>query len=209
MPGMPDLGDVSWPPDPIRTDRLLLRRTEARDRDSYIDLMCSADVYRYLGGPHSRERVERGAPEVPGNRPGVFAVEADEAFLGAVTVDRRDAERPGHIAADGNELELGYLFSPTYWGRGYATEAVMVVLDWIDEVLPEEPIVLCTQTANQAALRLATRVGFQEVERFIEFDAEQWFGARQSRGRRTTCHARRSAVCSTVADRRRYDAPLR
>ena len=149
MPGMPDLGDVSWPPDPIRTDRLLLRRTEARDRDSYIDLMCSADVYRYLGGPHSRERVERDAPEVPGNRPGVFAVEADEAFLGAVTVDRRDAERPGHIAADGNELELGYLFSPTYWGRGYATEAVMVVLDWIDEVLPEEPIVLCTQTANR------------------------------------------------------------
>jgi RimJ/RimL family protein N-acetyltransferase len=43
--------------------------------------------------------------------------------------------------------------------------------------------VLCTQTANTASVRLAARLGFRETERFMEFDAEQWFGARRPPGR--------------------------
>ena len=37
---------------------------------------------------------------------------------------------------------------------------------------------LCTQTANDRSMRVAERLGFVEVERFEEFDAEQWFGVR-------------------------------
>ncbi|MEJ7755969.1 MAG: hypothetical protein WKF83_06160 [Nocardioidaceae bacterium] len=40
-----------------------------------------------------------------------------------------------------------------------------------------EPVVLCTQSANTASVRLAQRLGFVEVERFEEFGAEQWFGS--------------------------------
>jgi len=168
---MADLGDVPWPPDPIETKRLLLRRTEARDRDGYIELMCSDDVHRYLGGPLPRENVERALPEVPGNRPGVFTVEADGAFIGTVTVDRRDPDRPGHLRTQGNEVEVGYMFLPTFWGNGYATEAVAAVLEWIEHVLPEEPVVLCSQSVNDASVRLAARLGFVEKERFVEFGA--------------------------------------
>ncbi|GGN81519.1 hypothetical protein GCM10011579_068190 [Streptomyces albiflavescens] len=35
---------------------------------------------------------------------------------------------------------------------------------------------LCTQTANDRAMRLAAKLGFTEVERFEEYGAEQWFG---------------------------------
>ncbi|WP_394361882.1 hypothetical protein [Amycolatopsis sp. SB7-3] len=37
-------------------------------------------------------------------------------------------------------------------------------------------MVLCTQTANDPSMRLAAKLGFIEVERFEEYDAEQWFG---------------------------------
>lgn len=176
--GVGDLADVPWPPDPIVTERLLVRRTEAGDRSRYIDMLCSDEVHRYLGGPRPRDELEHAAPEVPGNRPGVFTVEADDALIGTVTVDRRDPHRPGHLRAGGNEVEVGYLFLPHFWGNGYATEAVAAVLEWIARVLPEEPVVLCTQLANCASVRLAARLGFVETERFIEFDAEQWFGSR-------------------------------
>lgn len=178
MRGMADLGEVPWPPDPIETRRLTLRRTEAGDRDGYIALMCSDEVQRFLGGPRQRENVERAVPQVPDNRPGVFAVEADGLFIGTVTVDRRDPDRPGHLRTQGNEVEVGYLFLPVFWGNGYATEAVAAVLGWIEHVLPEEPVVLCTQSANDASVRLAARLGFVETERLVEFDAEQRFGAR-------------------------------
>ena len=42
--------------------------------------------------------------------------------------------------------------------------------------LPGEPLVPCTQTANDRAMRLAAKLGFTEMERFEEFGAEQWFG---------------------------------
>ncbi len=179
MRHMADLGDVPWPPDPLETPRLLLRRTEARDRCGCIDLMCSDEVQRFLGGARPREDVERDVPEVPGDRPGVFAVEAEGALIGHVFVNRRDPDRPGHLRAEGHEVEIGYLFLPGSWGKGLATEAVAAVLGWIDRVLPGEPVVLCTQAANVASVRLAAKVGFVERERFVEFDAEQWFGVRE------------------------------
>jgi RimJ/RimL family protein N-acetyltransferase len=62
--------------------------------------------------------------------------------------------------------------------RGYAAEACEAALDWLDNALPGEPVVLFTQTANVRSMRLAAKLGFTEVERFHAWDAEQWFGMR-------------------------------
>jgi RimJ/RimL family protein N-acetyltransferase len=103
-------------------------------------------------------------------------VDLDGAMIGMITLDRRDAERPGHVLPDAGEAELGYLFLPEAWGCGYAAEACAAALDWFADALPGEPVVLCTQTANGRAMRLAAKLGFTEVERFEEYGAEQWFG---------------------------------
>ncbi|WP_340384618.1 GNAT family N-acetyltransferase [Streptomyces sp. SS7] len=173
---MTGLGTVPWPPAPLRTARLLLRASEARDRAAFVELFASPEVGTYIGGPRPREELDRAMPEVPGRRPGCFVIELDGAMAGLVTLDRRDAERPGHVRPQGGEAELGYLFLPQAWGRGYAAEACARALDWFAGVLPGEPVVLCTQSANDRALRLAARLGFTEVERFEEYGAEQWFG---------------------------------
>lgn len=119
-------------------------------------------------------------PEVPRRRPGFFVVDIDGAMIGTVTIDRRDAERPGHVRPDAGEAELGYMFLPQAWGRGYAAEACAAALDWFADALPSEPVVLCTQTANDRSMRLAATLGFIEVERFEEWGAEQWLGVRSS-----------------------------
>ncbi|MBM7774811.1 RimJ/RimL family protein N-acetyltransferase [Actinokineospora baliensis] len=173
---MTDLGGVDWPPAPIRTERLVLRETEARDRAAFIDLFASPQVYAYLGGPTAREDLERTTAAIPGRRPGFFAIELDGALIGIVTLDRRDADRPGHLQDGVEEAEIGYLLQPRAWGLGYATEACTAALAWFAEAVPGEPVVLCTQTANERSVRLATKLGFTEVARFEEFGAEQWFG---------------------------------
>jgi len=86
------------------------------------------------------------------------------------------AECPGHVRPDGGEAELGYLLLPEAWGCGYAAEACAAALGWFAGALPGEPVVLCTQTANDRSMRLAAKLGFTEVERFEEYGAEQWFG---------------------------------
>ena len=173
---MAELGPVAWPPAPIRTDRLVLRESGARDRAALIDLFSSPEVGTYIGGPQPRAELERTVPEIPGRRPGFFVVDLDGAMIGMITLDRRDAERRGHVRPDAGEAELGYLFLPQAWGRGYAAEACAAALGWFTGALPGEPVVLCTQTANNRAMRLAAKLGFTEVERFEEYGAEQWFG---------------------------------
>ncbi|MEU6195579.1 GNAT family N-acetyltransferase [Streptomyces sp. NPDC047061] len=174
---MTELSTDVWPAAPIRTERLVLRESEARDRATVIELDASPEVGTYLGGPRPRADLERLVPEVPGRRPGFFVVELDGAAIGTVQLDPHNPEiAPDRRAA--GETELGYLFLPEAWGHGYAFEACAAALDWFSGVLPGEPVVLYTQTANVRSMRLAAKLGFTEQERFEAYGAEQWFGVR-------------------------------
>lgn len=62
---MPELGSVTWPPDPIKTERLVLREPEARDRTAVIELFTSPEVGTYVGGPRRRDELENAMPEAP------------------------------------------------------------------------------------------------------------------------------------------------
>jgi RimJ/RimL family protein N-acetyltransferase len=132
-------------------------------------------VHTYLGGPRPRDELERETPGPPERRAGLFAVDLDGAMIGQVILRR--AAGTGPPAAAG-KAELGYLFLPQAWGFGYAAEACAAALDWLDDTLPGEPVVLFTQTANARSMRLAAKLGFTEVERYEAWDAEQWLGMR-------------------------------
>jgi RimJ/RimL family protein N-acetyltransferase len=172
---MSDLDLVAWPPEPIRTERLVLREPEARDRAAFIEMLASPQVHTYLGGPRPCDALERELPGVPERWPGSFVVDLDGAMIGQILLRRTtEHRRPAAVG----KADLGYLFLPRAWGCGYATEASAAALDWFDGVLPGEPVMLTTQTANVGSMRLAAKLGFTEVERFQAWDAEQWLGQR-------------------------------
>ncbi|MEU8542224.1 GNAT family N-acetyltransferase [Streptomyces sp. NPDC048717] len=187
MTATTDLGPVAWPPVPLRTERLVLRAAEARDRAAFVDLFASPEVGTYIGGAQPRDHLARVMPETPGQRPGFFVIDLDGEMIGTITLDRRDAEpgegqereeRPGHTPATAGPVELGFLLLPQAWGNGYAAEASEAALAWLAAALPGEPVTLRTQTANARAMRLASKLGFTEVERFEAYGAEQWSGVR-------------------------------
>ena len=174
---MTDPRPLPWPPVPVKTERLVLRESEARDRAAVIELNASPEVGTYLGGPQPRDELERKMPEVPGRYPGWFTVELDGALIGTIQLKPHCPEAPGNNhRRKAARTELGYQFLPQAWGRGYATEACTAALEWFAGALPGEPVVLYTQTANTRSMRLAARLGFTERERFQAYGAEQWFG---------------------------------
>lgn len=169
---------AEWPATPIRTERLLLRPPEARDRETFLDLGSDDQVNHHLGGGRDRAELDAAMPAVPADRPGQFVVEHEGRFVGWMGLGRRDPDRPGRASPDGGDLELSYVTPASAWGHGYATEAGVAILAWSDERLGE-PMVVCTQVTNLASLRLAERLGFTELDRFEEFGAQQWFGVRR------------------------------
>ncbi|MCR3749497.1 GNAT family N-acetyltransferase [Lentzea californiensis] len=170
---MTGLGSVAWPPAPIRTERLVLRASEAGDRAAFVELFSSPEVGTYVGGAQPRDEVERTAPEVPGRRTGFFVVALGGAMIGMVSFDPDP---------DFGEAQLGYQFLPEFWGQGYAYEACAAALDWFAAARPGQQVVTTTQTANLASMRLAAKLGFTEVRRFEGWGAEQWSGVWTPRG---------------------------
>ena len=150
----------------------MLREPEARDRAAFIELFGSPEVNTYLGGPRPRDELEREMPGAPERWPGNFVVDLDGSMIGQVLLRRATKHRPAAVG----KVDLGYLFLPRAWGFGYAAEACAAALDWLAGALPGEPVVLTTQSANVASLRLAAKLGFTEVERFMAWEAEQWLG---------------------------------
>lgn len=64
-----------------------------------------------------------------------------------------------------NAVELGYMIAPECQRRGYALECGKAILDYAGEVLDIPKIHLLSDCRNEASLRTAAGLGFQETER--------------------------------------------
>ncbi|TYB52797.1 GNAT family N-acetyltransferase [Nonomuraea sp. PA05] len=164
----------------IRSDRLLLRTAlRDTDREGFVELSTDPEVQAYIGGPSPRSEAEQrfdvalAADQAPRRGNFVIADLATDRFLGTLMLAGRAADRPGHVAEDGEELELGYVLRRGAWGAGYACEAAAAVLRVAAGELPDQPVVLVTQSANERSMRLAARLGFRPVRTFEEYGAEQ------------------------------------
>lgn len=87
-----------------------------------------------------------------------FAITLDGALIGLCGLDPREADP-----------EIGYWLGVSYWGHGFATEAVRAVIDYAFGELQHETLQAGARVTNPASRRVLEKCGFQ------------WTGVRLSR----------------------------
>lgn len=152
---------TAWPPNPIRTERLVLREPEAEDRDAIIELFTSPEVNTYVGGPRAREEMERAVPETPQRRAGLRcrARRSD---------DRHRHPRPARSRATwahpsgrwGGRTRLHVPVACV--GTRLRHRGMRSSTRLVHRRPSGEPVSLSTQTANDHAVRVADKLGFTE-----------------------------------------------
>ncbi|GAA2318592.1 GNAT family N-acetyltransferase [Streptomyces hawaiiensis] len=163
----------------ITTPRLRLRKAYDADRDGLVELQTDPQVRLHLGGPRPRAAVEQyfdamGVAHVT-DKPGTFVIadRTTDDLLGVLLIHRRPVDLPGHITEEGGELELTYVLRRAAWGAGLAFEAASAALRAAASQLPDQPVLIVTQTVNSRSLDLASRLGFRSVSTFEAYEAEQ------------------------------------
>jgi RimJ/RimL family protein N-acetyltransferase len=133
------------------------------DIDALRRLASDPVVRRYLGGPADPAAVAAITRESLTPRWGSFVYAMpDGPVIGGLELTR---ER--------DELEVGYVQLPEFWGQGFAAEAVRGLLEWASRQCPEDRVIAITQAANLESLALLGRLGFLPREEFIEYGAAQ------------------------------------
>lgn len=152
----------------LQTPRLSLRPFRAEDADAQAAMMGDAQVMRHLGGrPLAREESWRkllcgaGLWRLFGF--GYWAVErrADGAMIGQVGFAEFMREMEPSIRG---LPEMGWLFAREAAGQGYATEAALAGLAWIDAALRPAETAAIIDDDNAASIRVAEKCGFAERE---------------------------------------------
>ncbi|MEP3638201.1 MAG: GNAT family N-acetyltransferase [Paracoccaceae bacterium] len=152
----------------VQTERLLLQPLRKRNLWFFCRLLGSKSVRFYLGGPVAwSQRFPRfkrylAAPD----------------FVGVWVVSLAERNQPIGLVElgphkDGKDYEISYQFRPTFWGKGFANEAVQAVISHALNETDLERIIAETQSANSASCRLLCKLGMVEVERVERFGAEQ------------------------------------
>ncbi|GAA3437737.1 GNAT family N-acetyltransferase [Kutzneria kofuensis] len=152
---------------------MLLRESRESDRDRAHRAPDRPGGRRpHRGGPNPREAVERRIDEIGiaglTDAPGVFVIadRATDAFIGTVQLTAVDADQPGHLADNTEELELVTCCTVTPGAPDWPSRPPPAVLRAAAAELPDQPVILRTQTANTRSQRLAARLGFQPVRTF-------------------------------------------
>lgn len=172
---------VGTPSLPIAGSRVVLRAPTHGDVDAMVRLATDSIIRAFLGGPRDPERTRASVLGYlqQGHSDPFRPVVADartNRMVGEVELSRREADRPGHTQPGGLELELSYVFLPEVWGKGYAAESARLLLGAFAECLPDQDVLVVTQAANFASVKVAERLGFKKAVVFEEFNAEQWLG---------------------------------
>ncbi len=153
---------------PIRTERLWLRRFQPQDYQSYCGYHTRSDVYRFnqCDPPQGEELRQQFEEAMAGGlvREGDafhFALERreDGTLLGEVLLRLADREAL--------QAEIGYVLHPSFFGRGYATEAASAVVD-LGFSLGFHRIFARLDSRNVGSIGVMERLGFRREAHFIE-----------------------------------------
>jgi RimJ/RimL family protein N-acetyltransferase len=146
---------------PIRTERLLIRPFRPDDTTGLAGRRNDPVVARYQDWqiPYSMEQAEKAVSEVvamdgPKNERWWMAVVADpdtDEVLGDLAV---------HLSWAGRTAEVGYTFAKEKWGRGYATEALAAMVDYLFDNLGVTRVFGMLHPDNPSSAMVLERAGF-------------------------------------------------
>lgn len=146
---------------PLRTERLILRNWQERDRDLFHLINSDDRVMEFFPMRRTRaesdELMDRLAQGIVKNGFGLAAVEI--AVTGQVAGFTGLNITTGIPVCEDGAVEIGWRIAPEFWGKGYVTEAARRWRDFGFDDLGLERIISFAVAANHRSTAVMRRIG--------------------------------------------------
>jgi RimJ/RimL family protein N-acetyltransferase len=153
----------------LETERLVLRRLTPDDAPFILELLNEPSFLRFIGDrgvrdlEGAREYIRKG-PEDSYRRHGfgLFLAELkqDGAPVGICGLLKREVLE---------DVDIGFAFSPRYWGKGYAIESAAAVLEYGRSAFCLSRIVAVSNPDNAGSHRVLEKLGMR-YERMVQLN---------------------------------------
>lgn len=145
----------------VETPRLALRRLHAGDAAFILELVNEPSWLRFIGdrNVHSIEDAEGYIAKGPVDS---YAKNGFGLYLVEVKEDAAPAGMCGLIRRDTlPHVDIGFAFSPRFWGRGYAYEAATGVMDHARNGLGLDTVLAIVNPDNERSKSLLGKLGMR------------------------------------------------
>lgn len=145
----------------VETERLVLRTLQLSDAAFYLALLNTPDFIANIGDRNirtitaARESIRNGPLAMQAERGhSIYLVELKEggAPIGMSGLIKRDTL---------DDVDLGYAFLPAYFGKGYAHEAALAVLQHARHTIGLARVVAITSPGNDASTKVLAKIGMR------------------------------------------------
>ncbi len=150
-------------PEPINTQRLILRAPTLDDVDRLVQLANNKQLVRWLARLPHPYKEEHGIDFIQNIvrtkiEHGYAIINRQNEFMGLISLR----------ATQSGEAELGYWIGESYWGKGYASEAVFGLINSATNIADCPPIIARALSDNIGSIKVLEKNGFMLVDKRID-----------------------------------------
>jgi RimJ/RimL family protein N-acetyltransferase len=143
-----------------------LRVVEKEDLPLMAEWLNDPEFFNYAPFPQrSRAEVEKQYDSLPADSKWFFVEKKDDSKIGFV-----------YHELEGNQTEIGYAMLPNERNKGYGTEAIAIIVDYLFLAKQIVRIQVTTEVRNKASVKVLEKNGFKRegTIRKMEFVRGQW-----------------------------------
>ena len=154
----------------LHTQRLLIRNFTASDLEAFLAYRNDPDVAKYQSWslPYPREKAQALIREMQD----VHAPKVDDWLQLAIEL-KETGELIGDLAFvikadDARQAIIGFTIASAHQKKGYVTEAVTVLLDYLFEDIDMHRVIADCDTENIGSWKTLEKLGFRREAHFVE-----------------------------------------
>lgn len=152
----------------LKSKRILLRPLQDSDKEAFFAYRSDSKANKYQGWIPKTKADVNDFFEKLASTPN----QADSWFQWAI-VEQKNNKLIGDIGtrfwgSTNQQVELGFTLDKIYQRKGYATEALLLLIHHLFADLKEHRISASAHPANEASIRLLEKLGFRKEAHFVE-----------------------------------------